>query len=126
MTDASNLSEQFSWLDRLVRHDTTSSKSNLALIDDVDAYLRAQGAETWRVESYCGGKANLYARVGPAAAGGVVLSGHTDVVPVEGQDWKTDPFVVQEKDGRLYGRGTSDMKAFSAIGLSLVPKMTAA
>lgn len=123
MTD---ITEQRAWLERLVAHDTTSSRSNLPLIDDVDAYLRGQGATTERVYNADGDKANLYAVVGPRVEGGVILSGHTDVVPVEGQDWDTDPWTVTEKEGRLYGRGTSDMKAFSAIGLSLVPEMLAA
>jgi len=120
MTD---ISDQIAFLARLVAHDTTSSKSNLALIDDVDAYLRDHGAQTHRVYNAERTKANLYAIVGPRVAGGVVLSGHTDVVPVAGQDWASDPFVLEERDGRLYGRGSSDMKAFSAVALSLVPEM---
>lgn len=116
-------SAQIAWLSRLVAFDTTSSKSNLALIDDVEAYLRDQGAETHRVWNADRTKANLYAVVGPKVEGGVVLSGHTDVVPVTGQAWSTDPFALTERDGKLYGRGTADMKAFSAIALSLVPEM---
>lgn len=123
MTD---LRPQREWLTRLVAFDTTSSKSNLALIDDVEAYLKAHGAETHRVWNAARTKANLYAVVGPKVDGGVVLSGHTDVVPVDGQSWSTDPWTLTEKDGKLYGRGTSDMKAFSAIALSLVPEMLAA
>jgi len=121
-----NLSPQIEWISRLVAHDTTSSKSNLALIDDVETYLATHGAETHRVYNADRSKANLYAVIGPRVAGGVILSGHTDVVPVAGQDWATDPFRVVEKDGRLYGRGTSDMKSFSAVGLSLVPEMVEA
>ena len=68
-----------------------------------------------------GTKANLYANVGPEVAGGVVLSGHTDVVPVDGQAWDSDPFTVTERDGRLYGRGTCDMKGFDALALAAVP-----
>ena len=75
------------------------------------------------MDSDCGAKANLYATFGPSEPDGVVLSGHTDVVPIEGQDWHTDPFELVEKDGLLYGRGTCDMKAFSAIALALVPEM---
>ncbi len=123
MTD---LKEQREWLSRLVAFDTTSSKSNLDLIDDVETYLHEFGAETHRVYNADNTKANLYGLIGPKVAGGVVLSGHTDVVPIDGQDWDTDPFTVTEKDGKLYGRGTCDMKAFSAIGLSLAPKMAAA
>lgn len=121
-----HLAPQIEWLRRLVAHDTISSKSNLGLVDDVEDYLRKFGAETHRVWNADRTKANLYAIVGPLVEGGVILSGHTDVVPVEGQDWATDPFVLTEKDGKLFGRGTSDMKAFSAIGLSLVPEMTQA
>jgi acetylornithine deacetylase len=120
------LSDQLSWISRLVAHDTTSSKSNLPLIDEVETYLKAHGARTERVYNADGAKANLYAVIGPEVEGGVVLSGHTDVVPVAGQNWATDPFRVVEKDQRLYGRGTSDMKSFSAVGLSLVPEMAAA
>jgi len=120
MTD---LTEQRAWLSRLVAHDTTSSKSNLALIEDVEAWLQQHGVATHRVYNKDKTKANLYAIVGPSIEGGVVLSGHTDVVPIDGQEWKTDPWTVVEKDGVLYGRGTSDMKAFSAIGLSLLPEM---
>lgn len=121
-----DLSDQRAWLSRLVAYDTTSSKTNLPLIDDVEDYLQRFGAETHRVYNEDKTKANLYGLIGPKVEGGVVLSGHTDVVPIDGQDWDTDPFVVTEKDGKLYGRGTSDMKAFPAIGLSLVPKMAAA
>ncbi len=123
MTD---LSAQRAWISRLVAFDTTSSKSNLPLIDDVDAYLKDAGLETHRVYSADRTKSNLYAVLGPNIDGGVVLSGHTDVVPVAGQDWDTDPFAVVEKDGRLFGRGTCDMKSFVAIALSLVPEMTKA
>lgn len=123
MTD---LTDQIAWIDRLVAFDTTSSKSNLALIDDVEAHLRAFGAETFRVPNDSGDKANLYALIGPKVRGGVVLSGHTDVVPVEGQSWSSDPFRLVERDGRLYGRGTCDMKSFSAIALSLLPEMARA
>lgn len=121
-----DIKPQIAWIDRLVAYDTTSSKSNLALIDDVEAHLRAHGAETFRVPNDAGDKANLYAVVGPKVRGGVVLSGHTDVVPVEGQSWSSDPFTVVEREGRLYGRGTSDMKSFSAIALSLLPEMARA
>ncbi len=121
-----DLTPQRDWIARLVGYDTTSSKSNLALIDDVEAYLKEHGAETYRVYNDDGDKANLYAVVGPKVAGGVVLSGHTDVVPVAGQDWDTDPFELVEKDGKLFGRGTCDMKSFSAIALSLLPQMAAA
>lgn len=120
MTD---ISSQLDWITRLVAHDTTSSRSNFNLIEDVEGYLGELGVESFRVGNEEGTKANLYAIIGPKVEGGVVLSGHTDVVPVEGQDWDTDPFVVTEKNGKLFGRGVADMKSFSAIGLSLVPEM---
>ncbi len=119
----SDLAPQLEWISRLVAFDTTSSKSNHALIEDVEAYLAEHGVESVRVSNDDGTKSNLYAVVGPQVEGGVVLSSHTDVVPVAGQDWDSDPFDVVEKDGKLFGRGVADMKSFSAIGLSLVPEM---
>ncbi len=110
-------------LSKLVAFDSISSNSNLPLIEFVESYLESLGVSSQRVPNAEGTKSNLWATIGPDCAGGVILSGHTDVVPVEGQPWDTDPFVVTEKDGRLYGRGTADMKAFSAIALSLVPEM---
>lgn len=110
-------------LDRLVGFATVSRDSNLALIEWVEGWLDAHGVAHWRVESDDGRKANLLARIGPAVAGGVVLSGHTDVVPVDGQPWSTDPFTLVDKgDGRLYGRGTCDMKGFIACALAEVPR----
>ena len=109
----------------LVGFDTVSSKSNLALIDFVRDYLAGHGVESRYIHSEDGTKANLWATIGPNEPGGVVLSGHSDVVPVAGQPWDSDPFEVVEKDGRLYGRGTADMKSFIAIALSLVPEMLA-
>ncbi|MBM3536924.1 MAG: acetylornithine deacetylase [Alphaproteobacteria bacterium] len=106
---------------RLVAFDTTSSKSNRALIDWVAAYLTAHGIESRLIPDESGTKANLFATIGPPAEGGVALAGHTDVVPVEGQPWTSEPFALSERDGRLYGRGTSDMKSFIAIALALVP-----
>ena len=110
-------------LDRLVGFDTTSDRSNLALIDFVEGYLGALGVACVRVPNAAGDKANLYAHIGPEVEGGVILSGHTDVVPVAGQAWDTDPWVVTERDGRLYGRGTCDMKGFLALALAHVPQM---
>ncbi len=107
---------------RLVAFDTTSSKSNLALIDAVRGYLAAHGVESRLVPDESGAKANLFATIGPAIEGGVALAGHTDVVPVEGQPWSSEPFTLAERDGRLSGRGTSDMKSFIAIALALVPE----
>ena len=110
---------------KLVSFDTTSRDSNLALIDFVADYLKGHGIESRLV--YDGGrnKANLYTSLGPADAPGIVLSGHTDVVPVDGQDWSSDPFTVSERDGKLFGRGTADMKTFIAVALALVPEMIA-
>lgn len=109
-------------IERLVAFDTVSRNSNLALIGFVENYLAGHGIESRRVSNEDGTKANLFATIGPAdRSGGVVLSGHTDVVPIDGQDWTSDPFQVVERDGRLYGRGTSDMKSFIAVGLAAVP-----
>jgi acetylornithine deacetylase len=113
-------------LARLIAFDTTSAGSNLALIDFARAYLAEHGIESRLTYDDSRAKANLYASVGPAGPGGVVLSGHTDVVPVAGQPWQSDPFTLTERDGRLYGRGTSDMKSFIALALALVPEMLAA
>jgi acetylornithine deacetylase len=113
-------------LAKLVAFPTVSRDSNLDLIAFVEAYLAGHGIASVRVPSPCGRKANLYAQVGPAEPGGVILSGHTDVVPVDGQAWTTDPFTLSERDGRLYGRGTCDMKGFDALVLSLVPAMLTA
>ena len=110
---------------RLVGFDTTSAKSNLDFIDFVAAYLESHGLQSTRVHNAEGTKANLVASIGPDVAGGVVLSGHTDVVPVAGQDWDTDPFTVVERDGNLYGRGSTDMKSFIAVALTLVPELLA-
>ena len=108
-------------LDRLVGFPTVSRDSNLDLIDFVEEYLAGYGVPSIRVPNADGTKAALYAHVGPEVDGGVVLSGHTDVVPVDGQDWSTDPFTVTEQDGKLFGRGTCDMKGFDALALSAVP-----
>ena len=111
----------------LVAFDTTSRNTNLPLIDHVEAKLLALGAVCERIPSTDGKKANLHARFGPAVPGGVILSGHTDVVPVDGQPWTSDPWALTDKgDGKLYGRGTCDMKGFSACILALAPKMAEA
>jgi acetylornithine deacetylase len=110
---------------RLVGYDTTSAKSNLALIEDVADYLAHHGVKARLIRDESGEKANLFATVGPERAGGIVLSGHTDVVPTEGQRWSADPYLAIERDGRIYGRGTADMKSFIATALALVPEMKA-
>jgi len=111
---------------RLVGFDTTSRESNLTLMAFIQDYLAGHGVDSHLVPSEDGRKANLYATIGPEDRGGVLLSGHTDVVPVDGQDWHTAPFAVSEQNGRLHGRGTTDMKSFIAVALALVPEMTAA
>lgn len=108
-------------LTRLVAFDTTSRDSNLALIAHVEALLAALGVASTRVPNHDGTKANLFATLGPAIEGGIVLSGHTDVVPVDGQPWTSDPWMLTERDGRLYGRGTCDMKGFLALALATAP-----
>ena len=118
-----DLSPTMEWLERLVGFDTTSRNSNLGLLDAVEAHVHALGIATHRVPNADGSKANLYFSVGPAAAGGVVLSGHTDVVPVDGQDWSSDPWQIAVRDGRVHGRGTADMKSFLAVGLAAIPEM---
>ncbi len=104
-------------LDRLVSFPTISRTSNLALLDYVEETLRAAGARTLRFAHPDGSRANLWATIGPDGPGGVVLSGHTDVVPVEGQNWSSDPFVLNERGGRYHARGTADMKGFVAAAL---------
>lgn len=106
---------------RLVAFDTTSRNSNLALIDFVRDYLDGYGVASELVHDPAAPKANLYATIGSPDRGGILLSGHTDVVPVDDQDWHSDPFEIVEKDDRLYGRGSADMKGFIATLLSLVP-----
>jgi acetylornithine deacetylase len=125
-TVPAHLESTVEWLAKLVSFDTTSRNSNLALIDAVEAYVRGHGITAKRVPNQDGRKANLYFSVGPATAGGVILSGHTDVVPVDGQDWSSDPWTTVVRDGLIYGRGAADMKAFIAIGLAAIPDMLAA
>lgn len=109
-------------LRRLIAFDTTSRNSNMALIEYVREYLAGHGVESKLVPNEDGSKANLFATVGPNVKEGVVLSGHTDVVPVDGQPWVTDPWTLTLKDGKYYGRGTCDMKAFYAIALAMLPQ----
>lgn len=109
----------------LVGFDTTSDKSNLALIDFVEDYLRGEGIASVRVPSPDGKKAALFATIGPEGVGGIGLSGHSDCVPVEGQSWSFDPFTLTARDGKLYGRGSCDMKGFIACVLASVPRLKA-
>ncbi len=113
-------------LARLVAFDTTSRGSNLELIAWVESELQPLGFRTRRVPNAEGTKSNLYASIGPELEGGVVLSGHTDVVPVDGQPWSTDPWTLTRKGERLYGRGTCDMKGFLAQCLAAAPELAAA
>jgi acetylornithine deacetylase len=109
-------------LERLIGFDTESSKSNLPLVVEIEAYLKGLGVDYVRVPNAAGDKAALFATIGPKVDGGVVLSGHTDVVPVEGQAWTSDPFSLRRSDDRLYGRGSCDMKGFDAICLAMIPE----
>jgi len=113
-------------LARLVAFNTESSRSNLELIAFVEDYLRGWNVPFVRVPNAAGDKAALYATVGPTDRGGIVLSGHTDVVPVAGQAWTSDPFALRVENGRAYGRGAVDMKGFDALALALVPEFQAA
>jgi len=113
-------------LAQLVRFDTTSRESNLALIDFVRTYLQDHGVACELVYNAHKSKANLLATIGPAQVPGIVLSGHTDVVPVDGQRWRVAPFELTEQDGKLYGRGTADMKGYIACVLACVPALVQA
>ena len=110
-------------IERLIAFDTVSARSNLALMEFVADYLARHGVDCRWTYNADKTKANLLATAGPVREGGVVLSGHTDVVPVDGQDWSSDPFRAVQRDGRLYGRGAADMKSFVAIALAQLPAM---
>lgn len=134
MADASqqntqNLPASFPWLEKLVSFPTVSFTSNLELVALIEQEFARHGIETHRTYSDDGERADLFATV-PAAdgttTGGTVLSGHLDVVPVEGQPWNTDPFEAVVRDGRVYGRGTADMKSFSAAALEILPRVVEA
>lgn len=107
----------------LVGFDTISDRSNLPLIAHIESYLAFLGVRSERITDETGQKASLWVTIGPEDRPGFVLSGHTDVVPVVGQDWSHDPFKLVERDGKLYGRGTTDMKGFVAVCLAMVPEM---
>ena len=116
--------DTLTWLERLVAFDTTSRNSNLALIETIRDFLAQQGVPVWLSHNADCSKANLFATL-PAhdgnTQGGIVLSGHTDVVPVDGQNWDSDPFVLRHVDDRVYGRGSCDMKGFIATVLAQIP-----
>ena len=113
-----NTDEARRLLDRLVAYPTVSRDSNIPLIDFVESYLEGQGIASVRVPNEDGTKEALYAHVGPEIEGGVVLSGHTDVVPIDGQDWTSDPFIVTERDGKLFGRGSPYGRSSAALRCS--------
>ncbi len=112
-------------LAQLIGFATVSRDSNLQLIGFIRDYLAGLGVDCELFHNPEGTKANLFATIGPSGMGGVVLSGHTDVVPVDGQAWTVPPFALSERDGRLYGRGTADMKGFIASVLAAVPAFLA-
>lgn len=118
--------EALTVLDCLVAFDTTSADTNLALIAYVESYLATHGVSSKRIANAAGTKANLVATIGPGTDGGLVLSGHTDVVPVTNQPWSSDPFQLTRRGDRLYGRGTSDMKSFLALAMAAVPALQSA
>ncbi len=115
--------ETCDWLTTLIAFDTTSHRSNLALIDCVRDYLAGYGVASRLFHNTDKTKANLYATIGPTDRGGCALSGHTDVVPVTGQNWRRDPWAATAEDDRIYGRGACDMKGFIAVALAQVPQM---
>ncbi len=125
-TPSRELDDTLALLRQLVAFDTTSRVSNLDLIDFAEAHLARHGIASLRVSDAGGTKANLYATIGPTDRGGVLLAGHTDVVPAEGPGWTTPPFTLDARHGRLYGRGSADMKGFIACVLAMVPAFASA
>jgi len=121
MAESATIKATKDLLAKLVGFDTTSAMSNLDLIAFVQNYLDSRGVASTLVPSEDGQKASLYATIGDGKSGGIGLSGHSDCVPVEGQNWTSDPFTLTERDGKLYGRGTCDMKGFIACVLASVP-----
>jgi acetylornithine deacetylase len=121
MTRGGRIAEAKALLARLIAIDSVSDSSNLPLVDFVEAYMRSHGLESRRAPNAAGDKAAILATLGPRVDGGVVLSGHTDVVPVDGQAWSSSPFKLREASGRLYGRGACDMKGFDACALAMAP-----
>ena len=119
-------SETWDLIQRLVGFDTTSRDSNLGLIEWVRDWLKCQGVESRLTYDPSGAKANLFATIQKGTRAGIVLSGHTDVVPVDGQPWDTDPFKATIKDDRIYGRGSADMKSYIAAALAMTPRFLAA
>ncbi|WP_299350863.1 acetylornithine deacetylase [uncultured Shimia sp.] len=118
------LDQTKSILSDLISFPTVSGDSNQALIQYATDLLRQSGAKVEIITAPCGTKANLFATMGPEIDGGILLSGHSDVVPVTDQVWSSDPFTMSERDGRLYGRGTCDMKGFIAACLAMAPQLS--
>jgi acetylornithine deacetylase len=121
MTGGGRLAEAKALLARLIAFDSVSDSSNLPVIDFVEGYLRGHGLGSRRAPNAAGDKAAILATIGPRVDGGVVLSGHTDIVPVDGQPWSSPPFTLRQASGRLYGRGACDMKGFDACVLAMAP-----
>jgi len=119
------LDETKELLAQLVSFDTTSRNSNLPIIDFIEDYLEKHGVESTRVPDETGNWSSLFATIGPPDVSGIGLSAHTDVVPVDGQDWDTNPFELVEKGTKLYGRGSCDMKGFVACVMAKVPEFKA-
>lgn len=115
------LSDTVELLRELVAYPTVSADSNLAMVDNLAGWLEAAGARVEIFHDETGRKANLWATIGPERSGGILLSGHTDVVPADGVGWTNDPFEMVERDGKLYGRGTCDMKGFIAASVAMAP-----
>ena len=116
------------WIKRLIDIDTTSRNSNLALIEEVESYFRTLGLPMRRTNDDSGAKANLFASIPDSRGdiqGGLVLSGHTDVVPVDGQAWSSDPFDAEQREDKMYGRGACDMKGFIGTAIALAPDFAA-
>ena len=114
-------------LAKLVSFPILGGQSNLSILNWIKEYLESYGVQVHLVPNKEGNKASLHCRIGPSVDGGVILSGHMDVVPVEGQEWTTDPFILTDRgDGKLYGRGSSDMKGFLACCLAALPEMVKA
>lgn len=121
-----SLTRTIATLERLVAFDTVSSRSNVELIDWAANRLEDLGASVFVQHGDEPGKANLFATIGPAGLPGIMLSGHSDVVPVAGQEWTSDPFRLTAREGRLYGRGSADMKGFIACCLEMAPRFASA
>jgi acetylornithine deacetylase len=123
MSSLQNPQAAIELLDRLIAFNTISHRSNLEMIDFIRTYLGSLGIESHLDYAPDREKANLYATIGRTDIGGILLSGHTDVVPIEHQDWHSDPFAMIEREGNLYGRGTADMKGFIAVVLAMLPEL---